>query len=34
MILEAKSDMPGTRVTGAEIDALIPRAAKIFDALA
>lgn len=34
VILEAKADIPGTRVTGAEIDALIPRAAKIFDALA
>jgi hypothetical protein len=33
VILEANSDMPGSRVAGAEIDAVIPRAAKIFDAL-
>jgi len=34
VILEARTDMPGARVAGAEIDALIPRAVKIFDALA
>ena len=34
VILEAKTDMPGAQVAGAEIDALMPRAAKIFDALA